>query len=120
MNIVIPTDSDNGLKSIRGAHFGRAAYYTVVECDDYKIISSRSIKNGGHEQGGCSTAVANIKKLSAEVLIVIGIGATPLQHFKDEGISVYRDGTSQTVEGAVQLILKNQLSLIEINDTCSH
>ncbi len=120
MNIVIPTDSDAGLSALRGAHFGRAPFYTVVKCESGNIISTESIKNLGHAQGGCSIAVNNIKKLQADILIVIGIGATPLQQFQKNGINVYRDGESQTVESCITKHLSQSLPPMSLEDSCSH
>ena len=120
MKICVPTDSDQGLAALRGAHFGRAAFYTVVELVDNKIVNVTSVQNMGHAQGGCSTAVANIKQLGASALIVIGIGQSPLIKFRQEGIEVYVDRQSHTVEQCVGAYIDGKLPLVSLENSCTH
>lgn len=119
MNIVIPTDTDEGLTALRGAHFGRASYYTVVTVEKAKVVSTKSIRNMGHEQGGCSVAVNNIKNLGADVLIVSGIGASPLSKFQQENIAVYRDSSSKSVEECITNYFSSSSLEMNASDACN-
>jgi len=81
MIIVFPTTKDDGLSAKRGAHFGKANYYTVVHVEDGIVKDVTIHKNPGHVTGACSDAVHNIQSLGADVLIVGGIGGEPLKKF---------------------------------------
>ena len=75
MTIVFPTMKEDGLSAKRGAHFGKASFYTVVKVEE-GIVKDMSIhKNPGHVTGACADAVTNIQSLGADTLIVSGIGA---------------------------------------------
>ena len=53
MRLVFPTDENKGYLSKRGAHFGKAKFYTVVTIEDGKIIDIEGIQNRGHDSGAC-------------------------------------------------------------------
>jgi len=119
MRIVFPTNENSGYLSKRGAHFGKARFYTIITLEDNKIVDVEGIANGGHNSGGCSNAVMNIMSLNPDALIVGGIGGSPAQGFAKAGLSVYVDQTSQTVQESI--IKFTEGSLVKIGDqgTCS-
>ena len=118
MRLVYPTDEADGTISKRGAHFGKAKYYTIVTLTENTISDVEVIANPGHATGGCSDAVANIMNLNPDALIVGGIGASPAQKFSDVGLSVYHDAQSPTVQESIIAYTNNQLSQINTG-TCS-
>lgn len=119
--IVFPTNEDNGLMSKRGAHFGRARYYTVIAVDDTgDIISVTSVKNPGHEAGGCGGAVENICTLGADILVVSGIGGSPLKGFLDRGMIVMYDNVSETVNLSLAALTAGKLTPMRPDMSCSH
>lgn len=119
MKLVFPTDTNEGYLSERGAHFGRANFYTVVALEDGKIVDVEGTKNPGHKTGGCGNAIANIMDLNPDVLIVGGIGGSPAQGFTKAGLDVYFDRVSRTVEDSIKMFLDGKLEKSAGQGTCS-
>ena len=72
MRLVFPTDENMGYLSKRGAHFGKANFYTVITIENEKIVDVEGIPNPGHSGGACGNAVTNIMGLNPDALIVSG------------------------------------------------
>ena len=119
MRIVFPTNEDMGYLSQRGAHFGKAKFYTVVTLENEKIVEVEGIVNPGHNAGGCSNAVANIMALHPDALVVSGIGGSPAKGFANAGLDVYVDQNSATVEHSVARFAQNALQQLGGQGTCS-
>lgn len=119
MRLVYPTDENMGLLAKRGAHFGKANFYTIVTLEDDKIVDVEGLANPGHTTGGCGNAVANIMQLDPSALIVAGIGGSPAQGFADAGLDVYADQVSPTVQDSVTLFLQGKLNKLGQQGTCS-
>jgi len=119
MKIVFPTDEDMGFLSRRGAHFGKAKFYTVVTVDSGRITDVEGIANPGHDAGGCGNAVTNIMALKPDALVVSGIGGSPAKGFEQAGLTVYVDRESPTVRDSVERFLQNALNAIGGKGTCS-
>ena len=119
MRIVFPTNENEGYLSQRGAHFGKANYYTIVTVEDNKIVDVEGVVNQGHAGGACTSAVTNIMSFNPDALIVGGIGGRPAQGFIDAGLDVYFDQNSPTVQDSLKLFLANQLEKSTGLGTCS-
>jgi len=119
MRLVFPTNENEGYLSKRGAHFGKAKFYTIVTIEDGKIIDVEGVKNGGHDSGACGNAVTNIMSLKPDALIVGGIGGRPAQGFAEAGLDVYFDQTSPTVQDSLKAFLDNKLEKSSGQGTCS-
>ena len=119
--IVFPTNEDKGLLSKRGAHFGKARFYTVITVEESgDIISVVSIKNPGHEAGGCGGAIENICALGADILVVSGIGGSPLKGFLQKGMTVMHDNVSETVGSSLAALGSGRLTPMRLDMSCSH
>ena len=119
MRLVFPTDEDMGFLSKRGAHFGKAKFYTIITLTDSQIFNVEVVPNKGHSNGGCGDAVANIMELSPDALIVSGIGSSPAQKFEDAGLVVYFDKDSRTVQESIESFTNKKLNAIGSKGTCS-
>jgi len=119
MRIVFPTDENMGFLSKRGAHFGKAKFYTIITLEDEKIADVEVIENSGHGIGACGSAVSNIMALKPDALVVSGIGSSPAQGFAKARLDVYVDTISQTVEESVKLLTQDKLETINGQGTCS-
>ena len=119
MRLVFPTDEEMGYLSKRGAHFGKAKFYTVVTIENRKIVDVEVIPNPGHSGGACGNAVGNILSLNPDALIVSGIGASPSQGFARAGLDLYFDTVSVTVEESIERFLGGTLEKSSGNGTCS-
>lgn len=120
MTIIFPTMKDSGLSAKRGAHFGKANFYTAVDVIDGIVQEISVHKNPGHATGGCANAVANIQALGCDVLVVSGIGGEPLKKFLAVGIDVFFDDKSETVEDALRDFLAGKTAKINPNHSCAH
>jgi len=118
MRVVFPTDESMGYLSKRGAHFGKAKFYTVITIEDKKIVDVEAIPNDKNG-GSCGNAVANIMALKPDALVVSGIGASPAEGFANAGLDVYFDQTSPIVEDSVKLFVENKLSKSMGEGSCS-
>ncbi len=117
IRIAIPADSDAGLDAQRSGHFGKCAYYTLIDIKDQQVQQVTPLLNGGHVQGGCSAPVILLNSNHVKTLIVAGIGGRPLQGFRETGIEVYA-GIGQTVRETVDLFLAGQLAPISNDQVC--
>lgn len=115
--LVFPTDENMGYLSKRGAHFGKAKFYTIVTVENGKIMEVEGVANPGHGAGGCGNAVANIMALGPDALVVGGIGASPAQGFKKAGLPLFVDRESATVEQSVKRFFAAQLQQVD-QGTC--
>ena len=118
MRVVIPTSTPDGLLAKRGAHFGKAPFYVIVDIENGEIKDIDFVQNPGHAGGACGNAVMNIKNLGADALIVSGIGARPLMGFKEAGIKVYFDNVSPSVGETVEKFLKGEIEEIKPENAC--
>jgi predicted Fe-Mo cluster-binding NifX family protein len=118
MRVVIPTLTPDGLLAKRGAHFGKAPFYVIVDIENNEIKDVNFTQNPGHAGGACGNAVMNIKNLGANVLIVAGIGARPLEGFKQVGIKVYFDNISPTVEETIKKFIAKEIQEIQPQNAC--
>ena len=119
MRLIFPTDENNGYLSKRGAHFGKAKFYTIITLKNGEIIDVEGVANSGHDSGACGNAVLNIMNHKPDALIVGGIGGSPAKGFADAGLDVYVDSDSQTVEKSINMFVSNQLKMIGSSGTCS-
>ncbi|MDA3946115.1 MAG: dinitrogenase iron-molybdenum cofactor biosynthesis protein [Helicobacteraceae bacterium] len=119
MKIIFPTDENLGYLSRRGAHFGKAKYYTIITMEDNNIVNVEGVENPGHKSGGCSNAVANIMALKPDVLVVSGIGSSPAKGFAEAGLRLYVDQQSPTVKQSIIGFSQNKLQKLGAQGTCS-
>ena len=119
MRIVFPTDENAGYLSKRGAHFGKAKFYTIITLEDGKIVDVEGVANPGHNASACANAVANIMALHPDALVVGGIGASPAEGFFKAGLNLYFDQESPTVEKSIELFIQGKLQKSNGDGSCS-
>jgi predicted Fe-Mo cluster-binding NifX family protein len=119
MRLVYPTDENMGYLSKRGAHFGKAKFYTIVTVVENAIRDVEVHVNPGHSGGACGNAVLNIMSFSPDALVVSGIGGSPAKGFTEEGLDLYFDQTSATVQESIQMFIENRLEKSSGQGTCS-
>jgi len=119
MRVVFPTDENMGYLSKRGAHFGKAKFYTIITLEDNKMVNVEGIPNGGHGAGACGNAVSNIMSLNPDALVVGGIGGSPAEGFAKAGLDVYFDTQSATVQQSVEQFIQGLLQKSAGEGTCS-
>lgn len=119
MRLVFPTNENIGFLSKRGAHFGKAKFYTIITIKNFIIDNIEVIENPGHNAGGCGDAIKNIMALNPNALIVSGIGSAPAKGFANAGLEVYFDSSSKTVNDSIDQFLMGKLNSIGSKGTCS-
>lgn len=120
MTIIFPTMKEEGLGAKRGAHFGRANFYTAITVDNNIVKDVKVHKNPGHVTGGCANAVSNIQSIGGTTLVVSGIGGEPLKKFLAVGINVYFDDKNENVEDALRDFLAGKTAKINPDHSCDH
>ena len=119
MRLVFPTDENMGYLSKRGAHFGKAKFYTIITVENKEIVNVEVQENPGHSGGACGNAVTNIMSLNPDALVVSGIGGSPAKGFANAGLDLYFDAKSPTVEKSIEAFLNNELEKSSGQGTCS-
>jgi predicted Fe-Mo cluster-binding NifX family protein len=117
LRVAIPADTMEGLDAPRSGHFGKCAFYTLVDIADNNVVAVQSMQNGGHITGGCSVPVMLLKGWDVDTVVVAGIGGRPLMGFRDEGIEVYA-GEGSTVRETVDAYLQGRIGPICQDQVC--
>ena len=121
MRIAIPSNIPGGLESERSDHFGHCDIFTIVDLNEKNEINNVStVANGDHAAGGCLVPVNILQEGGAEVIIVGGMGARPMQGFAEAGIAVYfADRNSmKTVADVVAKFAEGQLPKMHVDQVC--
>lgn len=120
MKLVVPSENNAGLQSIRSGHFGHAPYLTVVEIEDGQVVSAESVKNADHDAVGCGGVIGHVIGMGVDAMLVVGMGLPPLTRFTAEGIKVYSETRIPMVGDAVQAFLSGQCFEMRPEDACRH
>jgi predicted Fe-Mo cluster-binding NifX family protein len=115
--IAIPSEAPGGLDALRSGHFGRCDAFTLVEMKDSRVVGSRVVPNGEHQEGGCLVPVQLLFREGATAIVVGGIGARPLQGFQNVGIDVLV-GSGERVRDVVDAYAAGGLRSIADTDVC--
>jgi predicted Fe-Mo cluster-binding NifX family protein len=118
MTIAIPSELPGGLDAAIGQHFGHCDIYTIVEAQDGKITSVRTLENVPHQQGGCMAPVNHLAQNGVTALIAGGMGYRPLMGFQQVGIRVFHCAGAPSVGHAVQALLAGGLPAFSTEFTC--
>ena len=100
MKIAIATD--NGFVS---EHFGRCPEFTIVEIEDKKVVTKKTIDNPGHSTGFIPKF---LHEQGANCIICGGMGWRAEELFKGFGIKTIV-GVTGKVDRAINQILKGML-----------
>ncbi len=109
MRIAISAESNNGLDSIVGQHFGRCPFFALVEVDQDQIQSVSMIENpfyAGHQVG---QVPGFIHEKGTDVMLSGGMGGRAIQFFTQFGMGT-ATGARGTVKEAVTEYLAGNLS----------
>jgi predicted Fe-Mo cluster-binding NifX family protein len=118
--IAVPTNNPGGLEAERSDHFGHCDTYTVVDIVDGVISKTETVKNSGHEEGGCMVPVQKLGEMGVDAILVGGIGTRPLQNFAALGIDVFFAPKTLFPDAgsAVDGLLLNKLPVMAPNQAC--
>ena len=121
MKIAIPSETSEGLASMRSGHFGHCAYFTVIDYDEsMNITSVESVKNVDHDQYGCGGVIEYVLGLDVDGILTAGMGRPPLMRFTENGVTVYAERETPRVGDAAALFAEGRVQRMSPADACRH
>ena len=121
MKIAIPSETAEGMASIRSGHFGHTPYFTVVEYDDaMNIVGAEVIKNVDHDEFGCGGVIDYVLGLGVDGILTVGMGMPPLMRFTENGVIVYSEGYTPVVGDVAKLFAEGKVERMSPEAACSH
>ncbi len=118
LRVAIPSNGEGGLDGTRAGHFGHCDVFTIIDCQDGKIMEVSTLANQDHTQGGCMVPVNLLSSHKVNALIVGGIGMRPLMGFKQVGIKVYHEAERAEIRPVVEDFLAGKIAEINSNQVC--
>ncbi len=109
MRIAISAETNNGIDSIIGQHFGRCPYFALVDMEGNEVKEIKVIDNpyyAGHEVG---QVPGFIHEQGANVMLSGGMGGRAIQFFTQFGIDT-ATGARGTVKETLAEYLAGNLS----------
>jgi predicted Fe-Mo cluster-binding NifX family protein len=112
MNIVVSASGPD-MESQVDNRFGRCPYFILVEVEDKKIKSHKSVENASANQmGGAGMAAAQaVADMKADAIITVNMGPRAFIVFKQLGMEMYQ-GTG-TVKDVVEDLIAGKLKKID-------
>ncbi len=112
MNIVVSA-SGPGMDSQVDSRFGRCPYFILVEVEDKKIKSHKSVENtSANQMGGAGmTAAQAVADMKADAIITVNLGPRAFIVFRQLGMEIYH-GTG-TVKSVVEDFIAGKLKKID-------
>lgn len=121
MKIAIPSETSEGLASVRSGHFGHTPYFTIVEYDaDMNIVSAEPVKNIDHDQFGCGGVIQYVLGLGVDGILTAGMGMPPLMAFTENGVIVYGEFQTPLVGDVAKLFAEGRVERMSPDDACNH
>ena len=121
MKLAIPSETSDGLQSMRSGHFGHTPYFTIVEFDnDMNIVSTESVKNVDHDQYGCGGVIEYVLGLGVDGILTVGMGRPPLMRFTENGVIVYSETNTPNVGDAAKLFAMGAVIRMSPDMACNH
>ncbi len=120
MKIAIPSETDQGLESIRSGHFGHTPYFTIVTIEDGKVTGAETIKNVDHDVAGCGGVIEYVSGLGVDGILAVGMGRPPLTHFTENGVDVYSETHTPKVGDVAELFAQGKVDLMDPAMACNH
>lgn len=121
MKIAIPSESADGLASVRSGHFGHTPYFTIVEYDDaMNIVSAEAIQNVDHDQYGCGGVIEYVLGLSVDGILTAGMGMPPLMRFTENGVIVYAETETPYVGDVAKKFAEGNVVRMSPDMACNH
>jgi predicted Fe-Mo cluster-binding NifX family protein len=118
MRVCIPTTEDAGLGSRLSQHFGRSAYFTLVDVETSRIEVLPNARPD-HEGGECGGPLELLAGRSVDAVVCRGMGRRALDRLRGLGLPVLRTEAWSVVE-AVRELGAGMLSPLTGNETGHH
>ena len=105
MKIAVPTTDDRGLAATVAEHFGRSAFYTIVDTDTEEILTE---SNRGHHFGGAGLPAQTVADAGVDVVLCTGLGRRAVALFSGLDVEVFM-GAQGTVQDALNAYKEGRL-----------
>jgi predicted Fe-Mo cluster-binding NifX family protein len=109
MRIAISSSENKGLDSAIGAHFGRCAYFVLVDVEESEVQAVQTIDNPYYRQHQPGQVPGFIRTLAADVMLSGGMGGRAVTFFEQYGIQPVT-GAAGTVRQSVERYLSGELT----------
>ncbi len=120
MKVAIPSETGDGLTSVRSGHFGHTPWFTVVTIEDGKVTNVEAVKNVDHDQVGCGGVIEFAHSLGIDAMITAGMGQPPFMRFTQYGVAVYLEQQTPVVGDVVKKFLAGECARMVLDDACNH
>ena len=120
MILAVPSETGQGLASIRSGHFGHTPWFTLVEIEDGKVKSATPVKNADHDTVGCGGVIEYVASLGIDAILTAGMGRPPFMRFSNMGIKVYLENHTPYVGDVVDKFIKGECVRMSFDDACNH
>ena len=120
MRVIVPSETPEGLASMRSGHFGHTPWFTIVTIEEGKCTKVEALQNVDHDAVGCGGVIDFVIAQDVDAIIVVGMGVPPFTRFTNAGIKVYTEGRQPYVGGAITLFLEDRLPLMQLDQACRH
>jgi predicted Fe-Mo cluster-binding NifX family protein len=104
MRIAISADNKNGLDSVVSPHFGRCAYFVLVDMDGQEITAISAVENPYYANHQPGQVPALINSHGANVMLTGGMGRRAIMFFEQRGIQPVT-GAAGTVRQSLERYL---------------
>jgi len=112
--VVIPSNDENGTEI--SDHFGRAAYFVVIDVDDKGYTESMNVyPNLSEHSGGRGHAHDNVLVHNPRAVIVQGMGPRGIMSFQERNIAVLQ-ANNRSIPKLLEAFSQNQLR--ELTEGC--
>jgi predicted Fe-Mo cluster-binding NifX family protein len=108
MRIAISADTNDGLDSVVGQHFGRCPFFVIVDMVDDQIQASEVVENPFYGQHQPGQVPGFVHSQGVEVMIARGMGGRALQFFEQLGVAT-ATGATGTVREALARYMAGEL-----------
>ena len=108
MRIAISADTNDGLNSLVGAHFGRCPYFALVEVEGMEVKGVNVVDNPFYSNHSPGEVPGFIRSQGADVMLAGGMGRRAVMCFEQMGIQA-ATGAAGTVYQALQSYLGGEL-----------
>jgi len=112
MRIAISADTNGGLESVVGQHFGRCPYFALVDVEGTEVQEVTMVDNPYYPNHSPGQVPNFIKSQNANVMLAGGMGRRAVMFFEQLGIHA-ATGAAGTVRQALEAYLGGELSEAE-------
>ena len=120
MKLAIPSETGEGLTSIRSGHFGHTPWFTIVTIENDQVTNVEAVKNIDHDEVGCGGVIEFAAGLGIDAIMTAGMGRPPFMRFSQLGVKVYLEQQTPIVSDAVKRFIAGDVAIMSLDNACNH